>query len=289
MKLSTILFTIAVGTSVAWTASNAITYPTLGQSFDLSATHDRPTTDQFSIKWTPAPMNEIPRVHIYLRKGGPGSLHTIGLLAMNVPNIGSFQWDTAPFINTRLMPSSPEHVDSDTKNVVNWQKVSTSSAYSLEIVPAIDYSVYNTDAERRMAATVARDNTNYSPFFTLQVHDNEHSFKWDNIYTTANSVAQEDEARAEAERSSSLTQLENSGPTGSASASSSHATTATTTSIARPTSTVTIEESTTSTPRAGSATTAIAAATTATTSGGLVVKPSWVWVILGVIFGVVMN
>lgn len=299
MKLSTISFTVAVGASVALAAPNAIIYPTVGQSFDLSATHDRPTSDQFSVKWTPASMNEIPRVHIYLREGGPGGLRTLGLLAMNVPNIGSFQWDTAPFINTRLAPSTPDNVDGETRNVINWQKVSTNSAYSLEIVPAIDYSIYSTEAERTTAAAAARDSTNYSPFFTLQVHDNEHSFKWDSIYTTANSVAQADEARAEAERSSSLTQVKSTDSAGSVrntSHATTTATTATTSSNATPTSTVTLGGSTTSSPaeatttaRAGSITTTIAATTTATTSGGLVVQHGWFWMVLCAIFGVMAN
>lgn len=296
MKLSITLCTITIGTCLVSAAPNAITKPAVGQSFNLTATVDRPTAEEFVVTWTPAPNNEIPRVHLYLREGGAGNIQNVVPLAVNVPNTGSFVWNTAPFANVRDMPPGPDQVGQDVSYQVEWKKVATSSAYSLEIVPAVDYTAMSSEAERITAAASARDNTNYSPYFTILVHDNEHSFKWDSVYTTTNSIAQSDADRAAAEKAAKeaadlTTQLNGNNSsititvTGSR-ISSTSAATATASNTANETTSSTHASTTSSTATSsvtGSVTTVAATATS--TSGALAVQSGLTWTAFAAFFG----
>lgn len=297
MKLSITLCTITIGTCLVSAAPNAITKPAVGQSFNLTATVDRPTAEEFVVTWTPAPNNEIPRVHLYLREGGAGNIQNVVPLAVNVPNTGSFVWNTAPFANVRDMPPGPDQVGQEVSYQVEWKKIATSSAYSLEIVPAVDYTALSSEAERVIAAASARDNTNYSPYFTILVHDNEHSFKWDSVYTTTNSIAQSDADRAAAEKAAKeaadLTTQLNDGNNSSMTItvtgsriSSTSAATATASNTANETTSRT-HASTTSSATTSSITGSVTtvAATATSTSGALAVQSGLNWTAFAAFFG----
>ena len=144
---------VAASSTHASAGPNSVVQPTLGQVFNLSPSHIE-AAGGLTIRWTPTTQGPV---NLILRRGGASNLNVVGTIATGVENTGEFVW--TPTTADPNESSDKNLGSSSSKNVKKifapfMKSVQTNTDYTVEIQDASDIS-----------------NTNFSPYFTILMHD----------------------------------------------------------------------------------------------------------------------